>query len=113
DLAALGFDLALTGFGEEELASLFSLGNPGLTDPDDVPEVPEAAVSRPGDVWLMGRHRLVCGDATNSADVEACLAGVTPHLMVTDPPYGVNYQPEWRTRLGVDAESLARGKVLN
>ena len=66
DLAALGFDLSLTGFGEDEIARLTNLGNPGLTDPDDVPEVEEAAVSRPGDVWLLGRHRLVCGDSTNA-----------------------------------------------
>ena len=69
DLAALGFDLSLTGFGEDEIASLTNLGNPGLTDPDDVPEVEEEVVSRLGDVWLLGRHRLVCGDSTNADDV--------------------------------------------
>src|SRR5690606_27716977 len=93
ELDALGFDLALTGFGEEELAGLLNLGNPGLTDPDDVPETPAAPVSRPGDVWILGRHRLLCGDSTSPDDVARCLDGVTPHLMVTDPPYGVSYDP--------------------
>ena len=113
DLAALGFDLSLTGFGEDELAELFNTGNPGLTDPDDVPEVQEVPFSRAGDVWLLGKHRLVCGDSTNPDDVAACLNGVMPHLMVTDPPYGVSYDPAWRERLGVDPASLATGKVLN
>ena len=60
DLASLGFDLSLTGFGEDEIARLTNLGGPGLTDPDDVPEVEEQAVSQPGNVWVLGKHRLVC-----------------------------------------------------
>ena len=114
ELDALGFDLALTGFGGDELAGLMNTGNPGLTDPDDVPEVPEEPVSRIGDVWLLGRHRLVCGDSTNADDVAACLHGVAPHLMVTDPPYGVSYDPSWRERAGLaDRGALAKGTVLN
>ena len=114
DLASLGFDLSLTGFGEDEIEKLTNLGTPGLTDPDDVPEVGEQVVSRPGDVWLLGRHRLVCGDSTDPTDVAACLAGVTPHLMVTDPPYGVNYEPGWRQKAGLaEGSRLATGKVLN
>lgn len=111
DLEALGFDVALTGFGEDEVLALTSRGTPGLTDPDDVPEPPRVATSRAGDVWLLGRHRLVCGDATNPADVERALAGVKPHLCVSDPPYGVNYDPAWRERFG--ASDMARGKVTN
>ena len=113
DLASLGFDLSLTGFGEDEIARLAHLGGPGLTDPDAVPEVEEQAVSQPGDVWVLGKHRLVCGDSTSHTDVGACLAGVKPHLMVTDPPFGVNYDPAWRERLGIDVGTLATGKVLN
>ena len=78
-----------------------------------MPEVEEQAVSRLGDVWVLGKHRLVCGDSTDHTDVGACLAGVKPHLMVTDPPYGVNYDPAWRERLGIDPGTLATGKVLN
>lgn len=114
DLQGLGFDLSLTGFDTEEVGALLSRGNAGLTDPDDVPDVPEAAVSRPGDLWLLGRHLLLCGDSTNAADVEKVLAGVKPHLMVSYPPYGVDYDPEWRLRAGVAVKGeLATGKVLN
>jgi DNA modification methylase len=114
DLGALGFDLSLTGFGDEEIAGLLNSGNPGLTDPDDVPEVPETPVSQMGDVWLLGRHRLLCGDSTNADDVDQVLAGVRPHLMVTDPPYGVNYDPAWREDAGLtEGSAIAKGKVLN
>jgi DNA modification methylase len=89
------------------------LGSSGLTDPDSVPEVPDRPVTRPGDVWLMGDHRVGCGDATSAADVALVLAGSQPHLMVTDPPYGVNYDPSWRARRGRRAGKLAQGKVLN
>jgi DNA modification methylase len=113
DLASLGFDLSLTGFGDDELAGLLNSGNPGLTDPDDVPEVPAEPVSRLGDVWLLGRHRLVCGDSTNPRDVAPALNGVKPHLMVTDPPYGVSYDPSWRTILAENPDGIATGAVLN
>lgn len=98
DLKFSGFDLDLTGFSGDELAAYLSEETEGLTDPDEVPEAPAEPVSRTGDVWLLGRHRLVCGDATSELDVSLALAGVRPHLMVTDPPYGVNYDPDWRNR---------------
>ena len=72
----------------------------GLTDPDDAPEAPEHPVSRTRDLWLLGRHRLLCGDSTVASDVERVLGGVEPHLMVTDPLYGVNYDPAWRNEAG-------------
>ncbi|TFH44606.1 MAG: DNA methylase, partial [Lysobacterales bacterium] len=100
DLSALDFDLSLTGFGEDELAALLADKTAGLTDPDDVPPLPEAPVTVTGDTWLLGRHRLRCGDSTNADDVAALLAGVEPHLMVTDPPYGVNYDASWRAAPG-------------
>jgi len=112
DLASLGFDLSLTGFSEDEIAALTSRGTVGLTDADEVPETPKEAASRAGDVWIMGRHRLVCGDSTNAEDVERSLAGVKPHLLVSDPPYGVSYNPAWRQRFA-DGGDLATGKVLN
>jgi DNA modification methylase len=98
DLDLLGFDLDLTGFSEIERADLLADKNAGLTDPDDVPDVPQIATSELGDVWLLGRHRLVCGDSTNADAVAAALNGVKPHLMVTDPPYGVNYDAGWRNK---------------
>jgi DNA modification methylase len=113
DLQSLGFDLALTGFDADEIATLTSFGTAGLTDPDDVPEAPEQPVTRPGDLWLLGNHRLLCGDSTDAAVVERVLAGVKPHLCVTDPPFGVNYDPSWREHRAIASEGLAKGKVLN
>jgi DNA modification methylase len=97
ELAALDFDLGLIGFDEAQLSALTG-SNPGLTDPDEVPEPPAVPVAQRGEVWALGRHRLACGDATNADDVARALAGVQPHLMVTDPPYGVDYDPDWRNR---------------
>jgi DNA modification methylase len=112
ELQDLGFDLGLTGFDEDEIAGFLADPNTGLTDPDDIPPLPETPVTRPGDVWLLGRHRLACGDCTDPAVVAAVLAGVCPHLMVTDPPYGVAYDPEWRNRAGVST-TRRTGKVEN
>jgi DNA modification methylase len=110
-----GFDLSLLGFNENELAALLAEKTEGLTDPDDVPEVPADPVSVLGDVWLLGKHRIVCGDSTDADTVAKCLNGVTPHLMVTDPPYGVEYDAAWRDdRAGKRGETgTATGKVLN
>lgn len=109
DLAAAGFDLSLTGFADIELGALMADKTAGLTDPDDVPDVTEA-VSVLGDCWLLGRHRLVCGDCTEVGTVDKALNGVKPHLMVTDPPYGVEYDAAKARATSVDS---ARGKVLN
>jgi DNA modification methylase len=118
DLRDMAFDLSLIGFGEAEQAALLD-NTEGLTDPDDAQAAPEHPVSEPGDLWLLGRHRLLCGDSTVAADVERVLGGVEPHLMVTDPPYGVEYDPAWRHTarrstgelLSVGAHSM--GKVKN
>jgi DNA modification methylase len=113
ELDGLGFDLNLTGFTGDELAGLLNAGNPGLTDPDEIPATPATPVARIGDLWVLGRHRLLCGDSTSATDVGRVLQGVVPHLMVTDPPYGVSYDPAWRERLGIDRNTLATGTVLN
>jgi DNA modification methylase len=97
-LADLDFDLSLIGFDEDELNSLAAEPFEGLTDPDEAPEPSANPVSLRGEVWRLGRHRLVCGDATSADDVAAALNGVQPRLMVTDPPYGVDYDPDWRVR---------------
>ncbi|MEQ9811517.1 MAG: site-specific DNA-methyltransferase [Azospirillaceae bacterium] len=90
------FALGLTGFDDASVGRLLSQVSDGLTDPDDVPDPPNAPFTKPGDVWQLGRHRLVCGDATDPNIVAKALQGGSPSLMVTDPPYGVNYQPAWR-----------------
>jgi DNA modification methylase len=113
ELEALGFDLDLIGFSEAERAALTAQGTTGLTDPDDVPELPDEPVSRPGDLWQLGRHRLLCGDSTKIEDVNRVLDNVSPHLMVTDPPYGVDYDPAWRKRAGVNLNTAKLGRVAN
>jgi DNA modification methylase len=113
DLAGLRFDLDLIGFSEEERTTLGEGAFQGLTDPDEVPDLPAQAVSEAGDVWVLGRHRLLCGDSTQASDVECVLAGVQPHLMVTDPPYGVDYDPAWRARAGVNQNNGKLGRVAN
>ena len=113
DLGALDFDISLTGFGEGEIADLLAEKTAGLTDPDDVPDAPEIPVSCLGDVWVLGNHRIICGDSTDADCVGKLLGPVKPHLMVTDPPYGVEYDPEWRVRAGASGRTAAMGKVLN
>lgn len=119
ELSADEFDLGLLGFDAEELSALLAFGDPsvGLTEPDETPELQDEAVSKPGDIWVMGKHRLMCGDSTSADNVAALLAGATPHLMVTDPPYGVEYDPDWRNRAERATKKAigasATGTVLN
>ncbi|MEX3690616.1 site-specific DNA-methyltransferase [Paraburkholderia sp. BR14263] len=114
-----GFDIALAGFSECDMDRLMR-GARGRDDEDDVPEVPEQAVTQTGDVWVMGPHRLVCGDSTDAGSAKRALVGVRPSLMVTDPPYGVEYDADWRNRVQmIEGErrgahgSRSTGKVLN
>lgn len=105
---------ALIGFSESELRRLGRLtGNPGLTDPDGAPALPDVPTSKAGDLWLCGQHRILCGDACNAQDVERLLSGVKPNLMVTDPPYGVDYDPHWRAEAGVNNNRKKMGEVVN
>lgn len=113
ELGDIGVDLNFAGFTDEEISRLTSLGTAGNTDPDDVPETPAEPVTRLGDVWALGRHRLICGDSTDALTVGRVLGDVRPHLMVTDPPYGVEYDPKWRKEAGVGSAGAATGIVLN
>ena len=109
DLSELGFDLGLIGFGEGELERLLAGDSrTGLTEDDDAPALPEQAITRPGDLWVLGEHRLLCGDATVLADVERVLDGQLADMTFTDPPYNVDY--------GSSAKDKLRGnrrKILN
>lgn len=113
ELQGAGIDWTLLGFDQDELAKL--LGGElrqGLCDPDEIPEPPDEAITKPGDLWLLGEHRLLCRDSTSAADVQRLLGDVAPTLMVTDPPYGVAYDPEWRHRAGLN-NSDRTGTVSN
>ena len=92
-LQADAFDLALTGFDEKELSKLFDDGNETEDDDFDVgEELKKPVFSRAGDVWTLGRHRLVCGDSTKAETYETLMEGKKANLVVTDPPYNVNYE---------------------
>ena len=93
DLKTFDFDLTITGFDPREIDKFTLSVNPAE---DDVPPVPEVPITKPGDLWVMGGHRLLCGDATKAEDVARLLGEDKPFLMVTDPPYGVEYDPKWR-----------------
>tara|TARA_Y100000401_G_C8304097_1_gene215896 strand:- start:16 stop:1182 length:1167 start_codon:yes stop_codon:yes gene_type:complete len=102
DLDANGYDATLTGFDVRELEELL-VDKPSADDP--APEPPANPKSKVGEVYLLGKHRLMCGDATNKEHVKKLLGDVKPHLMVTDPPYGVEYDPNWRN------EAAAKGTI--
>lgn len=92
DLRDLGYDLGLTGFDSGELKSLMDDSeSAGLTDEDAVPEAPVEAITKPGDMYVLGNHRLLCGDSTVLANVEKVLGGALADMVFTDPPYNVNY----------------------
>jgi len=92
ELKGLGVDLGLLGFDDAELDRLLKtpVGD-ALTDPNEVPEPPKAAVTKPGDLWLLGEHRLLCGDSTSPDDVRRLMNGERAILFSTDPPYLVGY----------------------
>lgn len=94
DLQGANFDLSLTGFDEKEIADLFSDGektNAREDNYDLTAALEKAAFVMPGDIWTVGRHRLMCGDATSPEDVSALMDGKKANLIVTDPPYGVSF----------------------
>jgi DNA modification methylase len=131
EMAALdedGFNLELVGFTDEEIEGLLrdpEEANAGNTEDDAVPETPETAVTVPGDVWILGEHRLLCGDATQMADVEKVLGGGLADMVFCDPPYNVNYGATMKDKLrgkkrkianddlGQDFEQFLRDACVN
>lgn len=110
-LRADGFDLELTGFSDFELASILDAtgGEGGLTDPDDAPEPPAQPVTVEGDVWLLGKHRVMCGDSTSIDSMEALCAGQLVDLLLTDPPYNVAYEGKTKKALKIKNDAMADG----
>lgn len=103
DLQGLDFDLTLLGFDDDKLTELMvDPENKGLTNPDTVPGTPKTPKTKAGDVWLLDNHRLVCGDCCEFDLVSRLFAGKTARLLLTDPPYNVNY--------GEKATYLANGR---
>ncbi len=116
DLRIEDLDLALTGFDEDEIERLLAgvlEEAAGLVDDDEAPEPPEEAVSKPGDLWLLGDHRLYCGDATVLADVERALDGGLADLCFTDPPYNVDYGNAAKDKIRAKAGRRAGRRILN
>ena len=110
-------DLLAWGMLEKDLGLFDKALNSGMTDENEIPELSDKPIAKTGDLWLLGNHRLICGDSTKADDVAKLLGDVKPNLMVTDPPYGVEYDPEWRNRVqradGTKVAARAVGKVEN
>ena len=107
-----GLELEHTGFEKREILRLRMDIADTPKDEDAMPEEVKTVTSRLGDLWLLGDHRLICGSSTDIDTVNRLLNGEKPHLMVTDPPYGVNYNPEWRNELN-DTQTSRTGRMLN
>ncbi|MEW6197990.1 MAG: DNA modification methylase [Planctomycetota bacterium] len=109
ELKAAGFDLSLLAFDGDELAQLLDAASgvkAGLTDPDSVPQPPDAAITQPGDLWTLGDHRLLCGDSGSPADVDRLLDGQPVHLVNTDPPYNVKVEPRSNNAIAAGLSSF-------
>jgi DNA modification methylase len=107
ELKNLDFDLDLTGFSPDDLVRLMEPGgNEGLTDPDDIPEPPDEAITQPGDLWVLGNHRLLCADSSKVEDVDRLLDGQPIHLVNTDPPYNVKVEPRSNNAIAAGLSSF-------
>ncbi len=108
DLVSLGVELDAAGFQAAELDKLLAVHGLGQASsfPDEAPAPPAHPVTRPGDVWLLGEHRLLCGDATSQADVGRVLAGQTAAMVFTDPPYNVAYEGKTASRMKLANDAL-------
>jgi DNA modification methylase len=107
ELKALDFDLDLLGFSEDQLTEwLAPAANPGLTDPDDIPEPPDEAVTQPGELIVLGNHLLLCADSSNAADVDRLLGGAVVHLVNSDPPYNVRVEPRSNNAIAAGLSSF-------
>lgn len=110
ELQDAGFNLELLAFDEKELVKLLEAGlSQGNTDPDEVPLPPDDAVTQPGDVWILGKHRLMCGDSSSPADLDTLLGGKTIDLVNMDPPYNVKVEPRSNNAIAAGLSSFGDG----
>ena len=108
ELSEAGFDMDVLAFDDDELAKLFNGAagvTEGLTDPDAIPDPPDEATTKPGDIWLLGDHRLMCGDSSSEADLDRLLDGATIDLVNMDPPYNVKVEPRSSTAIAAGNSS--------
>jgi DNA modification methylase len=106
DLKAMGVELSLVGFDALEVEKLLTAGEEAASFPDEAPELPVEPVSRPGDLWLLGQHRLLCGDATKIDDLRLVLDGRLADMVFTDPPYNVAYEGKTAKKLRIENDAL-------
>ncbi|HPF38952.1 MAG TPA: DNA modification methylase [Phycisphaerae bacterium] len=111
ELKGAGVDISLLGFNDDELAKLMDTGiQDGLCDPDEVPEPPDEPVTKPGDLWILGNHRLLCGDSASATDLDRLLHGAPIHLCNTDPPYNVKVEPRSNNAIAAGNSSFTKQK---
>lgn len=109
DLHSADYDLGLLGFDQDELVQLLNPGpSDGLCDADEVPDPPDEAITQVGDLWLLGDHRLLCGNSGSPADVDRLLAGQSIHLVNSDPPYNVRAEPRSNNAIAAGLSSFKR-----
>ena len=113
DLEAKDFKLDLLGFNEDQLNDMLFEEKQGLTDEDEVPEAPEEPITKLGDIWKLGKHKLICGDATNKDTVKLLMEDNKADLLFTDPPYNVNYSARTGIRSGKIRDNMAHIKNDN
>lgn len=116
DLQSMNYELGLLGFAEDELNRLLASGDAtgeGLTDEDDIPEPPDDPITQPGDIWVLGKHRLMCGDSSKPADLDLLLDGQVIHLVNTDPPYNVKVEPRSNNAIAAGNSSFAKANGKN
>lgn len=110
------FDIALTGFTEDEIAAFSAAEEPaqtGNTDDDAVPATPDEPISKRGDIWLLGKHRVMCGDATDYLQVQQLMAGKLADLIFTDPPYNVDYEGYTEEQLKIENDHQTEEQFLH
>jgi len=112
DLQGADYDLSLLGFDDQELAKLLDgdVGE-GLTDPDAIPEPPDEAITQRGDIWVLGNHRLICGDSGSETDLDRLLDGEQIDLLACDPPYNVRVEPRSSTAIAAGLSSFQNKKA--